>query len=131
MPQLQVLTLTDRQSTPVVHTFNPENISQNVASVVENKDVPIGNPRLSISLRQTAKAYKATMKLVVPVVAASTINGVSTPVVVRTAYATLEFEFDKTSTEAERNNFVGMLQNSLDKSKTLTDGVLVKLEGVF
>lgn len=131
MPQLQVLTLTDRQSTPVVHTFNPENITQNVASVVENKDVPIGNPRLSISLRQTAKAYKATMKLVVPVVATSTINGVTTPVVVRTAYATLEFEFDKTSTEAERNNFVGMLQNSLDKSKTLTDGVLVKLEGVF
>lgn len=131
MPQLQAITLTDRQTTPVVHTFNPENISQNVASVVENKDVPIGNPRLSISLRQTAKAYKATMKLAVPVVATSTINGVSTPLVVRTAYATLEVEFDKTSTEAERNNFVGMLQDSLSKSKTLTDGVLVKLEGVY
>lgn len=131
MPQLQVMTLADRQSTPVIHTFSPENIQNNVGSVVENKDVPIGNPRYSISLRQTAKAYKATVKMSVPVVATSTTNGVSTPMVVRTSYVTAEFEFAKTSTQQERNDFIGMFQDSFRKANNLVDGVLVNLEGVY
>lgn len=131
MPQLQAITLTDRQSTPVVHTFNPESISQNVASVVENKDVPIGNPRLSISLRQTAAAYKATLKFAVPVVATSTVNGVPTPIVVRTSRSSHEFEFAKTSNEGERADHVGMIMSALAKDKVLINDVLVKLQGVY
>lgn len=131
MPQLQSLSLTDRQKTPVVHAFQPESINQNVGSVVENKDVPIGNPRFSISLRQTPKAYKANLKFAVPVVAMQTVNGVSTPVVVRTSYVNCEFEFDKTSTEQERNDVVGMFQSSLAPGAVLVNDTVVKLQGVY
>lgn len=131
MPQLQTLALTDRQATPVVHTFQPESINQNVGSVIENKDVPVGNPRYSLSLRKTAKAYKATLKFMVPVVATQTINGVSTPVVVRTSYVNCEFEFDKTSTEQERKDVVGMFQSSLAPGAVLVNDTVVKLQGVY
>lgn len=131
MPQLQSLTLTDRQSTPVAHTFTPESISQNVGSVVENKDVPIGNPRYSLSLRQTAKAYKATLKFAVPVVVTQTINGINTPVVARTSYVNCEFEFDKTSSEQERKDVVGMFQSSLAPGAVLVNDTVVKLQGVY
>lgn len=131
MPQLQTLRLADRQVKPVVHVFQPENINQNVGSVVENKDVPIGNPRYSVSLRQTAKAYKGTLKFAVPVVANQTINGVVTPVVVRTSYVNCEFEFDKTSNEQERDDVVGMFQSSLAPGAVLVNDLLVKLQGVY
>jgi len=131
MPQLQALTLTDRQTSPVAHTFQPESISQNVGSVVENKDVPIGNPRYSLSLRQTSKAYKGTLKFAVPVVVTQTINGVNTPVVARTSYVNCEFEFDKTSSEQERNDVVGMFQSSLAPGAVLVNDMLVKLQGVY
>lgn len=131
MPQLQALTLTDRQASPVAHTFHPESINQNVGSVVENKDVPIGNPRYSLSLRQTAKAYKGTLKFVVPIVVNQTINGVNTPVVARASYVNCEFEFDKTSTEQERKDVVGMFQSSLAPGAVLVNDTLVKLQGVY
>lgn len=131
MPQLQALTLTDRQKSPVAHTFQPEGISQNVGSVVENKDVPIGNPRYSLSLRQTSKAYKGTLKFAVPIVVNQTINGVSTPTVARTSYVNCEFEFDKTSTEQERSDVVGMFQSSLAPGAVLVNDTLVKLQGVY
>jgi len=130
MPQLQALTLTDRQTSPVAHTFQPESISQNVGSVVENKDVPIGNPRYSLSL-QTSKAYKGTLKFAVPVVVTQTINGVNTPVVARTSYVNCEFEFDKTSSEQERKDVVGMFQSSLAPGAVLVNDMLVKLQGVY
>lgn len=131
MPQLQALTLTDRQASPVAHTFQPEGISQNVGSVVENKDVPIGNPRYSLSLRQTEKAYKGTLKFAVPIVVSQVINGVSTPVVARTSYVNCEFEFAKTSTEQERKDVVGMFQSSLAPGAVLVNDTLVKLQGVY
>lgn len=131
MPQLQTLSLTDRQSTPVVHAFIPESINQNVGSVVENKDVPIGNPRYSLSLRQTVRSYKASLKFSVPVVVTQTANGVSTPVVTRTSYVNCEFEFDKTSTEQERKDVVGMFQSSLAPGAVLVNDTVVKLQGVY
>jgi len=131
MPQLQTLSLTDRQSTPVVHAFIPESINQNVGSVVENKDVPIGNPRFTVSLRQTARSYKANLKFSVPVVVTQTVNGVNTPVVARTSYVNCEFEFDKTSSEQERKDVVGMFQSSLAPGAVLVNDTVVKLQGVY
>lgn len=131
MPQLQTLSLTDRQSTPVVHAFIPESINQNVGSVVENKDVPIGNPRYSLSLRQTVRSYKASLKFSVPVVVTQTANGINTPVVTRTSYVNCEFEFDKTSTEQERKDVVGMFQSSLAPGAVLVNDTVVKLQGVY
>ena len=84
-----------------------------------------------MSLRQTAKAYKATLKFVVPVVVTQTINGVSTPIVARTSFVNCEFEFDKTSTEQERNDVVGMFQSSLASNAVLVNDTVVKLQGVY
>lgn len=132
MPQLQNLVLKDRQTTPVDHTFVPRDIRQNVGTVVETNGVPVGNRRYSISLRQTPTgAYKAEIKFAVPVVVTQTINGVSTPVVARSAYVDATFTFDKSSTEAERNDVVGMFADSLASSKVLVNDVLVKLQGVY
>ncbi len=136
MPQLQNLVLKDRKSTPVDHTFTPSNIESGVATVVETTGVPVGNSKLSLSLRQTSAngglgRYKAEMKLAVPVVVNETINGVSVPKVARTAYADVTFTFDQTSTEAERNDLVGMLADSFAVSKTLINDTVVKLQGIY
>lgn len=132
MPQLQNLVLKDRQTTPVDHTFIPRDVRQNVGTVVESNGVPVGNSRYSVSLRQTPSGnYKAELKLAVPIVVTQTVNGVSTPVVARTSYVDAVFTFDKTSTEAERNNAVGMFADSLAPSKVLVNDLVVKLQGVY
>jgi len=133
MPQLQNVVLTDRKATPVAHTFTPRDITSGVATVIETTGVPVGNSRLSLSLRQTGQngRYKAEMKLAVPVVVNETINGVTVPKVARTAYADVTFTFDPTSTEAERNDIVGMLADSLGVSKALVNDTVVKLQGIY
>ncbi len=136
MPQLQNLVLTDRKATPVAHTFTPSNIESGVATVIETTGVPVGNAKVSLSLRQTSAnggvgRYKALLKMAIPVVVNETINGVSVPKVARTAYADVEFTFDQTSTEAERNDLVGMLADALGTGKTLVNDTVVKLQGVY
>lgn len=132
MPQLQTLVLTDRTPTTAVdHTFQPRDIKTGVGAVVESTGVPIGDKRFTISLRQVNTRYRAQMQLAVPVVQTQTINGVSTPVVVRTAYADLTFTFDAASTEQERTDIVGMLSSALGTSKTLVNDTVVKLQGVY
>lgn len=133
MPQLQSVVLTDRTTpTPVDHTFSPRDVKDNVGTTVESTGVPIGNNRFSVSLRQTPTGrYKADLKLVLPVVANETINGVTSPKVVRSAFADVTFTFDATSTEQERTNIVGMLASALGPTKTLVHDTVVKLQGVY
>lgn len=131
MPQLQNLVLTDRQATPVNHTFTPRDIVSNVGAVVESSGVPVGDNRFTISLRQVNNRYKATIQFSVPVVQNQTINGITTPTVVRTAFADLTFTFDAQSTTAERNDFVGMLASALAPTKTLVNDTVVGLQGVY
>lgn len=133
MPQLQNLVLTDRTPvTPVDHTFIPREIANGVGTVVESTGVPVGNSSVSVSLRKTPSGkFKGTLRLATPVVQTETISGVSRPVVVRTAYAAVEFTFDETSTEQERTDLIGMLASSLGTSKTLVNDTMVKLQGVY
>jgi len=132
MPQLQNMTLTDRQATPVAHTFTPRDIVNGVGTVIESSGIPIGNNRVSISLNRTQSGkYKAKITSAFPVVQTQTINGVSTPVVVRTHYASIEFTFDESSSQTERDSFVGMMRDSLSVTNPLTNDVLVKLQGVY
>lgn len=132
MPQLQTLVLKDRAATPVNRTFTPRDINGNVGAVVESLGVPIGENRVTVELRRTPSGkYKGAVKGTFPVVQTQTINGVSSPVLVRTAYATVEFTFDPTSTEQERNDAVGMIQSALEPAKVLVHDTLVKLQGVY
>jgi len=132
MPQLQNLVLTDRAATPVNHTFTPINIDANgVGVVAETGGVPIGEAKYTLQNRRVNGRFKVQLKLSVPVVQPQTINGVSTPTVVRTAYVDSVFTFDSTSTEQERKDLVGLFQSSLDSSKTLVNDTVVKLQGVY
>lgn len=132
MPQLQNLVLTDRASTPVAHTFVPRDIRENVGTVVESSGVPIGDARFTISTVRTPQGKcKSRVQFTVPVVQTQTINGVSTPVVVRTAYVDATFTFDATSTEQERKDVVGMFQSAFDSDKVLVNDAIVKQQGVY
>lgn len=133
MPQLQNLVLTDRTTpTAIDHTFTPREITGGVATIVESTGVPIGDNRCTVSLKRTATGrYKGEVRLTIPVVQNQTINGVTSPVVVRTAYANCEFTFDATSSEVERANAVGMLASALAPAKVLVNDCIVKLQGVY
>jgi len=132
MPQLQTLVLKDRTTpTAVDHTFTPRDIKSGVGAVVETTGVPVGDSRFTISLRQVNNRYRAQIQLAVPVVQNEVINGITTPKAVRTAYADVTFTFDSTSTEAERNNLVGMLADALAANKVLVNDTVVKLQGVY
>ena len=132
MPQLQNLVLTDRAATPVVHTFTPINIDANgVGTVAETGTVPVGEPKFSIQNKRVNGRFKVTLKLSVPVVQTQTINGISTPTVVRTAYVDATFTFDGAASEQERKDIVGMFQSSLDPAKVLVNDTLIKLQGVY
>lgn len=132
MPQLQNLVLTDRATTPVAHTFVPRDIRDNIGTVVESSGIPIGDSRFTISTTRTAQGKcKSRAQLTVPVVQTQTVNGVSTPVVVRTAYVDVTFTFDATSTEQERKDVVGMFQSAFDASKVLVNDAIVKQQGVY
>ncbi len=133
MPQLTNLVLTDRKATPVAHTFTPRDINAGVAMVAESTGTPIGDPRVTVSLgKQTQQGrFKPSLRFTFPVVQTQTINGITSPVVVRTAYAEVNFSFDGSSSEAERNDVVGMVQSALDASKVLINDTVVKLQGVY
>lgn len=132
MPQLQNLVLTDRAATPVAHTFTPREINNGLGTVVETSGTAVGENRVQVALnRTTSGKLKGVLKMAFPVVQTSDVNGITSPVVVRTAYVNLDVTFDATSTELERNNVIGMLQSALDPSKTLVNDALIKLQGVY
>jgi hypothetical protein len=132
MPQLGNLVLTDRAATPVNHTYTPRDIVNGVASVVESTGIPIGDNLFTASLTKTSGGrYKAVLKGTFPVVQTQTINGVSTPVVVRTTYAELTFSFADTSALQERKDALGLMASSLDPAKALINDMLTKLENIY
>lgn len=132
MPQLQSVILTDRTPvTPVNLTFTPRDILAGVGTVVNAAGTPIGEKRCTVSMRKSGSRYHGDVRLVLPVVATETINGVSRPVVIRTAYVTLNATFDEKSTEQERTDAIGLMASALGTGKVLINDALVKLEGVY
>jgi hypothetical protein len=104
----------------------------NVATVVESTGVPVGDKRVTLSLRNTGQGnYVASLRFVFPVVNDQTINGVTTPVVVRTAYCDVDFKFSATSTEQERKDMVGQVYTALASGTSLVNDVVTKLQGVY
>lgn len=135
MPQLQSIVLTDRATVPVNHTFVPRNILQpnsvGVVGVPTTDGVSIAEPRLTVSYRKQGDKHRGRLVLTIPVVQTEIINSVSRPFVVRTAVADLSVTFAEGSTEAERNNLIGMLASALATSKTLVNDAFVKCETVY
>lgn len=126
------LVINDRAATPVAHTYSPDGDDRNGVHIYSEKtSVPAGNPRFTAALKYSAGKYRPTLRLQVPVVQTQTINGVDSPVVVRTAYGECNFTFDALSTEQERKDCVGLLANALAAAQTQIDDLLVDLSDIY
>lgn len=131
MPAFANIVLTDAAATPVAHTFVPRDIVGGIASFVESSGVPIGDKVVTASLRRTATGrYKTVIKSLFPIVQTQTINGISTPTVVRKADIEFSFTFDASSTEQERKDAVQQMAYCLDVSN-ITALMVTKLQGIY
>jgi len=131
MPAFANIVINDDAATPVAHTYVPRDIVNNVATFVESNGTPIGDNTVTASLRRTTNGrYKGLIKCRFPIVQTQTINGVSTPVVVRTTDASMEFTFDASSTEQERKDAVSLAWYALTGSN-ITKLMLTKLQGIY
>lgn len=127
------LILKDRASTPVNHTFSPDGTDSNGVHLFSEKvGVPASNSRFSAKLTpgKNGKA-RVTLKLAVPITQTQVINGVSNPVVVRTAYGEVNFTFDQLSSEQERADLVGQLADSLLATQTQINEMIVKMSDIW
>lgn len=131
MPAFNSFTVNDRETSPVAHVFTPRSRKDAVATYVKSTGVPVGDERFTISLRETADKFRARITMSLPVVVTETVNGVASPVVARTARASVDLSFDKESTLQERKNAIGLLANSLAAANSQFDGVLTGLEEIY
>jgi hypothetical protein len=132
MPAHASFTVNDRATTPVAHTYTPVGIDNNgVASWKEVSGVPVGEKYFTLSNKLSNGKYRVKLLFKYPIVQTQTINGISTPVVVRTAYGELNLTFDQTSSLQERQDTVGQIYNSMAASQTMLDGVLTALGTIY
>lgn len=124
--------INDRAATPVAHTFTPDGDDANGVSVfTEKTGVPAGDARFTAQLRNSNGKYRPSLRLQIPVVQTQTINGVSSPVVVRTAYVEFNCTFDALSTLQERKDAVGQMANALASSQTMINDILTNLAPIY
>lgn len=132
MPSLQSVTLADRETVPVNHTFAPRGKPNGVAELVETAAVPIGENVLRVSMKEAPNGkFKGRLTLYMPIVQTETINGVSLPKVVRKAVGTVDVVFEASSTLQERKNLIGLLADALAASKVIVNDAFTKLETVW
>lgn len=133
MPTLQNLVLADRATTPVNHTFTPRGKEgPDGGRLVVAGVSAIADQLFTIEPRVTPGGRrKVTLALTRPVVQTKVENGVTSYVVTRTNRVSVTFDFAPDSTDQERKDIVGMIQDSLGASKVLTNGVLINMENVF
>jgi len=131
MPQAAAITVNDRATAPVAHTFNPRSIRGDQAIFVEAASAPVGERKIIVSSRKTGKNHKVRLLIVNPTLVNETINGVTYPKAARTAFADLTLTFSEESTLQERKDTVGFIANSLAASVTVLNGALTDLEGIW
>lgn len=124
--------INDRAATPVAHTYSPDGDDQNGVHIFSEKTgVPAGNPTYTASLKSSNGKYRPSLRLTIPVVQTQTINGISTPVVVRVARVELNATFDAVSTQQERKDAIGLMANAMAASQAMTNSLLVDLENIW
>lgn len=126
------LVINDRATTPVAHTFSPDGDDANGVHLFSEKvGVPAGYSRYTASLRQTNGKFRALLKLAVPITQTQTINGVSSPVIVRTSYVEVSLTFDALSSVQERADTIGLMANSLVVAQTQINDMIVNLSDIY
>lgn len=118
--------------TPVDRTFTPDGEDANGVHVFSEKTgVPAGYSRITASLRQSGGKYRPTIRLQIPVVQTQTINGISSPVVVRTAFVEVSATFDALSSTQERADAIGMTANALAATQAMLNDMIVNLSDIY
>lgn len=135
MGAVNSIVLTDGAATPATHTHLPSYKEGGELFVFrESTGVPLADNVITVRSRKTAAGkYKTSLGLAKPIVQTQTINGISQPVVVRTAYANLDFTFDATSTQQERKDIVFEIASLFagGTNAWFVDAHLVNNEGIF
>lgn len=124
MPQAVSVSASDRESTPVVHTFAPEKMQDGVWTFREFTSVPLSDNLFTVSSRRSSGKIRTQLRLKNPVVQTETLNGISAPKLVRTGYINIEIVVDETSSLQERKNLVGVAYNLMGATQTNMDLVL-------
>lgn len=110
MPNLTSITVNDRASTPVAHTFVPKDGGRTtgVAVLKETAAVAIGDRSFSFSRKDNSSYEKVRIVFKNPVLVTETVNGVDRYVVDRTSYVDVTFAFPVNATTQEKKDTVGM-----------------------
>lgn len=133
MPAFSSITVNDRESTPVAHTFTPDSKDQaGVATYRESDGVPAGDNLITLSRRRLPSGlWKTRMVVTMPVMVTETINGVDRETVERIGKADVTFTYSDSSSLQERQNLVGILANALAASVSQVDDVVTALEAIY
>jgi hypothetical protein len=86
---------------------------------------------IGAALKKSGSKYRPSLRLQIPIVQTQTVNGVSNPVVVRTAYVEFNAVFDALSTDQERKDAVGLMVNALAASQTQINDMVVGLADIY
>lgn len=126
------LVLTDRAATPLTHNFQPSGDDANGVHLYAKTDgVLAGRPSFSASMKRSSGKVRHELRLAVPITQVQTINGVSTPVVVRTAYVTVSTSFADVSLGQERTDAIGMMASALSATSGQIHNLLVNCEDIY
>lgn len=132
MAQAATITVNDRATTPVAHSYAPKSpLPDGGMLFAESAAIPKAERQLSIRPRSSNGKRYVRVILTSPTLVTETVNGVSVPTVPRTVLIDATFRFDETSTEQERADAVGMFANALASSQTVVNSTLVKTEGIW
>lgn len=135
MPALQQMVLTDRQTpAPVTMTLIPNGKTSGefpFFAVAENRSIEMERSTYSIQVRKVPGKRKVRLIFRMPLVQTETINGISFPKQIHELTWDALVTLPRTSSEAERNNFVGLVQSSLASTNSLIHDVLVKGQEVW
>lgn len=132
MPQIAPLVLTDRSTTPVATSFEPVNIAQpgSIGQWSSNSPNLENAMRLTTGARRTTtKKVKSKTTLAVPVISTHPVTG--QPVIDDIIFVSTEITSATSTSDAARNNALGMHRDALSEGKTVIHDVMVKGRAVY
>jgi hypothetical protein len=126
------LVIKDQAATPADRTFAPVGDDANGVHVFEEKTaVQAGNPQFTAAWKFANGKHRPSLRLRMPTVQTRTENGINTPVVVRTAFVSVDFTFDEVATDQEKKDAIALMRNALDPAKTQINELLLGISDIY
>lgn len=131
MPAIGTLTISDGQSTPVSHSFEPVLTTGNDSKYADRSGgIPMGYPLVLLSQKDPqngSRNYRMQFNIVLPTVETDAVTGQN--VVRRTARFNGEFVLPEGSSLQERKDILAYAKNLL--ANAVTTAVVQNLEHVY